>query len=230
MANPSREHLEKTLSALFDAERTARKLHDELADAKTDEVVDVLTRAIAEARKEPREEEATLRLVRIAAVLGTLEGPRVVDALIEILTTEWPEAVEAAGDELQGLAYDRFKEVAQGVERALANLPSGSRALQELPYILSEIPEPGVSKLMVAFLQHEDPEAVAAALTVAVEMGDGSLAKHVKRLLGDKRIAEIPDEGDEEELQSVTIGELAEEALEVLEVMEGEDRGKQSDA
>lgn len=221
MANPSREHLEKTLSALFDAERTARKLHDELADAKSDVVIDVLTSAIDAANKEPREEEAALRLVRIANVLGTLEGPRVVDALIDVLGTEWPEPRQAAGDELESLAYDRFKEVAQGVERALKRLPVGSPALQELPYILSEVPEPGVSKLLTMFLEHEDPEAVAAALTAAVEMGDGSLAKHVKKLLGDERVAELAEEGDEE-VQTVTIGELAEEALEVLEVMEGE--------
>jgi HEAT repeat protein len=228
VANPSREHLEKTLSALFDAERAARKLHDELADAKTDDVLDVLTDAVGTAMKEPREEEAALRLVRIANVLGTLEGPRVVDTLIDVLGSEWPEARDAAGQELEGLAYDRFKEVAQGVERALKRLPSGSPALQELPYILSEIPEPGVSKLLVEFLQHEDAEAVAAALTVAVEMGDGSLAKHVKKLLGDKRVAEIADESDEEELQTVTLGELAEEALEVLAVMDSE--GAQGDA
>ena len=221
MSKPSREQLQSTLNALFDAERTARKLHDELADATPDAVVDVLVDAIAAASKEPLEDEASLRLVRIAAVLGSLEGPRAVDALIDALASEWPEARAAAGEELETLAYDRFKEVAQGVERALKRLPTGSPALPELPYVLSEIPEPGVAKLLALFLAHEDPDAVAAALEVAVEVGDGSLAKHVKKLVGDQRTVELAEEG-EEESASVTLGELAEEALEVLEVMDGE--------
>jgi hypothetical protein len=221
VAKPSREHLESTLQALFDAERLARKLHDELAEAPSEPLLDVLTDAIAAASKEPREEEASLRLVRVAAVLGALEGSRVVDALIDVLASDWPEARAAAGEQLEELAYDRFKEVAQGVERALVRLPLGSAALPELPYILSEIPEPGVSKLLAAFLAHEDPEAVAAALEVAVEVGDGSLAKHVKKLVGDARTVELADEGDEES-STVSIGDLAEEALEVLEVVDGE--------
>ncbi len=221
MSKPSREQLQSTLNALFDAERTARKLHDELADATPDAVVDVLVDAIAAATKEPLEDEASLRLVRIAAVLGSLEGPRAVDALIDVLASEWPEARASAGEELEGMAYDRFKEVAQGVERALKRLPAGSPALPELPYVLSEIPEPGVAKLLALFLAHEDADAVAAALEVAVEVGDGSLAKHVKKLVGDERTVELAEEGDEE-VARVTLGELAEEALEVLEVMDGE--------
>jgi hypothetical protein len=59
-----------------------------------------------------------------------------------------------------------------------------------------------------------------------VEIGDGSLAKHVKKLVGDERTVELAEEG-EEEAASVTIGELAEEALEVLEVMDGEGEDEQ---
>ena len=227
---PSREHLESTLTALFDAERTARKLHDDLAEAPTETVVEVLVEGIKKALAEPREEEASLQLVRLASVLGELEGARVVDALIDILASDWPEARAAAGEQLEELAYDRFKEVAQGVERALTRLPSGSAALPELPYILSEIPEPGVAKLLASFLAHEDAEAVAAALEVAVELGDGSLAKHVKKLVGDERTVEVAEEG-EDDAAAVTIGELAEEALEVLEVMDGQgDDGGRSGA
>jgi hypothetical protein len=124
VSKPSSDELNSTLNALFDAERSARKLQDELADAPADAVLAVLTDAIVAANKEPQEEEGSLRLVRIAAVLGSLEGPRAVDGLIDVLASEWPEARAAAGEELEAIAYDRFKEVAQGVERALKRLPS----------------------------------------------------------------------------------------------------------
>src|SRR4029077_566564 len=118
------------------------------------------------------EEEATLRLVRIASLLGELSGPRVIDALIDVLASEHPEARQAAGDELGQLSFERFKEVAQGVERALKRLPVGSPALPELPYILAEVPEPGVVKLLGQFLSHRDPDAVAAAIETLAELGD----------------------------------------------------------
>src|SRR4029077_19459608 len=123
------------------------------------------------------EEEATLRLVRIASLLGELSGPRVIDALIDVLASEHPEARQAAGDELGQLAFDRFKEVAGGVERALKRLPVGSPALPELPYLLPEWPEPGVIRLLGQFIAHRDADAVAAAIEALVEIGDPTGAK-----------------------------------------------------
>ena len=42
-----RSTIEKSLNALFDAERTVRRLHDELADKPEGALLDVLTDAIA---------------------------------------------------------------------------------------------------------------------------------------------------------------------------------------
>ena len=135
--------LAATLEALFDAERAARRAHDELLDAAT------RGRPAARSRR-PRatrstlddEDEASLRLVRVAALLGEMQGPRVVDLLVDILGCDEPEARHAAGEALEGLAFDRFKEVALGVERALERLPEASPALSELPYLLAEVPSP----------------------------------------------------------------------------------------
>ena len=215
MAN--RDSIDRSLNEIFDAERNARRLHDQLTALPSGDLLDALTAALAVALKESSEEEATLRLVRIAQLLGELEGPRVVDALIDVLSSEHPEARKAAGDELEELAFDRFKEVAQGVERALKRLPVGSPALPELPYILSEVPEPGVVKLIGQFLPHQDPDAVAAAIEALVEIGDPSAKKLIDPLVGDDRTVELADEGDEGEMTSeVTLGELAQEALDLL--------------
>jgi HEAT repeat protein len=212
----NREAIDRSLAELFDAERSVRRLHDALASLPQPQLLDALGDALIAANKEPNEDESALRLVRIAALLGEHDGPRVVDALIDILSSEHPEARKAAGDELEELAFERFKDVATGVERALKRLPVGSPALPELPYLLAELPEPGVMKLLGLFLAHKDPEAVAAAIEALVEIGDPSGARLLAPLEGDERTVELADEGDDA-TSEVTLGELAAEALELLQ-------------
>jgi HEAT repeat protein len=211
-----RPSIDQSLSALFDAERTVRRLHDELARQTEATLLAALTDAIAAALTENDEDEAGLRLVRISSLLGELEGPGVVDALIDVLSSENPEARNHAGEVLENLAFDRFKDVARGVERALKRLPVGSPALPELPYILVEIPEPGVVKLLGQFLKHGDADAVAAAIEALVQVGDSSAAKMIEPLLNDMRTVELDEDGVAEGNSELTLGELAEEALEIL--------------
>jgi HEAT repeat protein len=212
MSTPS--DLKNDLDGLFSAERKVRELHDKLAVAPADPLHDVVVPAIADAAKLD-EGEASLRLVRIAEVLAEVEGPRAMDALIDILATDFPEARHSAGEAIEEAAFERFKEVAQGVERALAKLPVGSPALPELPYILAEVPEPGVLKLIERFLKHQDADAVAAAIEVSADMGDPALVKHLERLTDDKRTVDMAAD-DSDEPSEVTIGELAEEAIDLL--------------
>lgn len=166
------------------------------------------------AQSEADEEEASMRLERIALLLGEQEGPKAVDLLIDVLATDFPEARLVAAEQLEGLAFDRFKEVAQGIERALKRLATGSPALPELPYVLAEVPEPGVSKLLEQFLAHEDADAVAAAIEVAVELGDAGLTDAIAALEGDMRTVEVADEQDEP--TEVTIADLVDDALDIL--------------
>lgn len=203
------------LNGLFDAERKVRELSDKLVVAPKDALLDVLAPAIDEAGKLDDEAEASLRLVRVAEVLAQVEGARAMDALIDILASDFPEARHAAGEAIEEAAYERFKEVAQGVERALKRLPEGSPALPELPYILAEVPEPGVLKLLEMFLRHTDADAVAAAIEVSADLGDPALVKHLQKLTDDKRTVDMAEE-DTEEPSEVTLGELAQEAIGLL--------------
>jgi hypothetical protein len=216
------------LHALFDAERTARRIHMELVRAHArggDDgahlraLVAALAKEVEAARALGNPEEQALRLVRVATLLGDLQGPATVDLLIDLLGDVEPEARHAAGEALEGLAYDRFKEVALGVERALDRLPAGNPALSELPYLIAEIPEPGAAKLLGRFLRHADPEAVAAGIEALVEVGDPAIASLLAPLEKDTRVVQLQD--DEGEEGKVTIGELAKEARELLAEIEG---------
>jgi HEAT repeat protein len=205
-----------TLQALFDAERAVRAAHDELLDASPEAVLPILEQATRDALTldELDEDESSLRLVRVAELLGEMQGGRVVDLLVDILGCDEPEARHTAGEALSGLAFDRFKEVALGVERALERLPPGNVALAELPYLLAEVPEPGVTKLLARFLAHRDVDAVAAGIEALVEIGDPSAVSLLAPLAGDTRKVQLEDEGGTE--AETTIGELVGEARALL--------------
>ncbi len=203
-----------SLSRLFDAERAARRAHAELLAADPPRLLDALESAVKETVGLRDEAERTLRIARIAPLLAELHGPKPVDLLIDILGFEEPEARHAGGEALEDLAYDRFKEVALGVERALERLPVGHLALAELPYLLADIPEPGVLKLIGRFLGHEDPDAVAGGLEALVEIGDPSAVGMLAPLEKDARQVVLED--DEGEEGHVTLGELAKEARQLL--------------
>jgi HEAT repeat protein len=208
--------LAATLVALFDAERAARAAHDELVDAEPAELLPILERTTRDALTldELDEDESSLRLMRVAGVLGEMQGPRVVDLLVDILASDEPEARHAAGEALEGLAFDRFKEVALGVERALERLPDNSPALAELPYLLAQVPEPGVTKLLARFLAHRGADAVASAIEALVEIGDPAALPLLDALAADKRKVQLEDEGGTE--GEATIAELVAEARTLL--------------
>jgi HEAT repeat protein len=205
------------LAALFDAERNARKLHAGLVGKPRAELVSELRAATKGALAEKDEDESAVRLSRLALLLGDLDGDEVVDLLVDILGGPSPEGRVAAGEALEGLAFDRFKEVALGIERAIERLPKGSPALTELPFLLAEVGEPGCVKLLGRFLKLQDAEAVAAAIEALAELGDPAAVPLLAPLEKDGRQVQI----DEEEAggERVALGDLAHEAREILEEM-----------
>ena len=208
--------LKTTLNLLFDAERAVRRAHDEIVEGPAGAVVPLLARAMRDALAlgEEDEDESSSRLVRLAALLGEMQGAAVVDLLVDILGCPDPDARRAAGEALEGLAWDRFKEVALGIERALERLPEGSSALAELPYLLAELPEPGAFKLLGRFLAHRDADAVAAAIEAIVETGQVAALPLLAPLVTDTRKVELEDEGGTQ--GATTIGEIAAEACALL--------------
>jgi HEAT repeat protein len=223
MAPSQKTDVESILGELFQAQRKARKLAEEIAAGPTEVVLAVLVDAIADARSRRKEEERLLELESIAQILGQLKGPGAVDALVDILGSEESSARHAAGLVLEDVAFERFKEVALGIERALEKLPQDHLALTELPYLLVEIPEPGVLKLVHRFFDHPNEEVVASAIEAAVELGDPASIQKLAKLEKDTRLVELDEEDDDGPEASVTIGELAKEARLMLETLGSEE-------
>jgi hypothetical protein len=202
--------LAERLAKLFEAERSVRALHTELAREDPKALLDTVAPAAREALALKDPAESNLRLVRIAELLADVPGEASADLLVDILGSDEGEARLSAGEALEERGYSRFKELALAVERAFDRLPKDSVALEELPYLLAEIPEPGVTKLLARFLSLTSAEAVSAAIEALVEVGDPSAVKLLEPIQKDARTVSVAGES------SITIGELAREAIDLL--------------
>lgn len=208
-----------SLEELFAAERAVRTLHQNLLSAPQSELIQSVTTA-AHAAFAVEPEEQSLRLVRISSLLQQVHGPESVDLLLEVLDRATPEGRFAAGEALEGIAFERFKEVALAVERALAKNTVGATALSELPYILAPIDEPGVTKLIAKFLAHSDAEVVSSAIEVLTDIGDPSAIPALEHYTADVRTVTLDEDGVDE---TYTLGDLATEAIEILEENSADD-------
>ncbi|GAC1367194.1 MAG: hypothetical protein NVSMB47_18330 [Polyangiales bacterium] len=215
--NARGDDIEDKIDRLQRAEEDVRRLQDELIDAvafSAKPTLDVLREAIVVGLGEGEGPEAAIALVPLAEVLGECEGPEVCDLLVDLLGSDEPEVRLVSGRALQDLAYDRFREVAESIERAVKRLPPDSHALRELPFVIGEIGEPGVTKILRGYLNHAEPEIVAAAIEALASGGDPAALPELRKLLKDPRTVQIEDEAAEGQ---VSLGILAQEAISILE-------------
>jgi HEAT repeat protein len=208
--------IESRIEKLQRAEEEVRRLQDELIDSAASSRAQTLTalrEAVLEGLGHGEGPDAAAALVPIAEVLGELDGPEVCDLLIDLLGSDEPEVRFTAGRALQDLAFDRFKEVAEATERAVKRLPRDNEALRELPYVVAEVGEPGVPRILRGYLGHGDADVVASAIEALAALGDPAAVPELKKLTRDPRTVQL-DEADGETQSS--IGVLAQEAIDMI--------------
>ncbi|MGE0788712.1 MAG: HEAT repeat domain-containing protein [Sandaracinaceae bacterium] len=206
---------DKLLARIFEADRQVRDAEDELMRVSEERLSALFAEAVEDALDNADEEESTLRLSRLADLCAQVPGPRMADTLIAILGHEDPAVRVEAGEAIRDVAYERFKEIAQAVERALDRDQRGI-AMQELPFVLTEVRDPDPIPLVARFLAHPEPEVVAAAIEAIAAYGDPTAAEHLMPLVDDEREASLEDL----EAGPTPIGELARNALEELGIEE----------
>jgi len=201
------------LQRIFDADRVLLKAESALLRKKgSEELITLLEQETEGALQMEDRKEGAMRLERLADLCAQVPGPRMTDALIAILDDGEPRVRVAAGEALRDLGYERYAEVARGVERALDRNADGI-AMSELPWILAEIAEPSALPLIRRFLDHPSADVVAAAIEALAQLQDPEALADLERFVGDERIVTIEDFEDE---TKTTLGELAEDALEML--------------
>jgi HEAT repeat protein len=188
MADPKAQ-----LESLFDADRTLRAAEDAFLESADERVLaKALHAAVRESFALPDPEEQELRLERLADLCAQVQGPETVDALLTILDHDEPSVRNEAGEALLDVAFERFKEVALGIERLLERGHSGS-SMEELPFILTEVRDPDPLPLVLRFLAHPKGEIVAAAIEALAAYGDPSAIRQLEKLLKDRRAVTLPD-------------------------------------
>jgi HEAT repeat protein len=200
------------LNAIFDADRTLRAQEKALLEAPTAALGSLLGEAVGAALQLTDRKEAVMRLERLADLCAQVEGPAMVDQLIAILDDEAPSVRVQAAEALVDVGFERYAEVARGIERALEQGRQDT-ALKELPWVLVEIAEPSARPLIARFLQHGDVEVVASAVEALAELGDPAAAKDLRPLQSDPRPVELDEEDGE---VTATLGDLVSETLAAL--------------
>jgi HEAT repeat protein len=203
--------IQDDLNALFDCERGLRRAEASLLQNEPAELAAMLSAAVKDAKELADKDESRLRLERLADLCAQVPGPEMTDALILILDDPNNGVRVQAAEALVDVGYERYAEVARGIERALDS--KLHFALQELPWVLVELDEPSARKLITRFLESKDPEVVASAVEALAELGDDAAIKDLKKLLDDPREVDIDGEEGEE---TVTVGDLASEAIDAL--------------
>jgi len=204
---------QNALQAMFRADRQARDAEESLLAEPAEQVADLLAEAVEDALDHEDPDESELMLRRLTDLCAQVAGPKMADALIAILDHPEPGIRTEAGEALLDVAFERFKEVARAVERALDRDHAGL-SMQELPFVLAEIRDPDPIPLMARFLAHPDAEVVASAIEAMAAYGDPQAAKHLEALVDDDREATLEDVDE----GPTRIGELAAAALEELGV------------
>lgn len=215
---PTQESLTDKIERLQRAEEEVRRLQDELlddAEAARPATLAALREAVLEGLGLGEGPEAAAALVPIAEVLGELDGPEVADLLVDLIGSEEAEVRLAAGSALQDLAFDRFREVAEAIERAASRLDGDSPALRELPFVIAEVGEPGGPRVLKGYLAHKEAEVVAAAIEALAMLGDPAGLPELRKLVRDPRTVQLEEEGFPEGQSS--LGALAQEAIEMIE-------------
>ncbi len=215
---------EQHLEAIFRAERELREAEARLLDTRDKNILaNLLARATTDALQLNDREEASLRLGRLADLCAQVPGPQMVDTLIAILDDDDETVRVTAGEALLDVGYDRYAEVARGIERVLERKHTGV-SMTELPWILAEIGEPSALALIKKFLASEDGEICASALEALVSLGDPAGADALQNLVDDQREVTVDDSDDEDgDGIRTTIGQLAREAIEELRGRDAED-------
>jgi HEAT repeat protein len=212
--------LSDELDRMFDADRTLRRAEAILLRNKASaDLVSLLEKETQRALAMADRTEATVRLERLADLCAQVPGPRMTDALIAILDDPEPRVRVAAGEALRDVGYERYAEVARGIERALDRKADGL-AMAEIPWILAEIAEPSALPLLRRFLDHANPDVAAAAIEALAQLQDPGAIPDLERFVSDER--EVIIEDFEYETKT-TLGELARDALEMLGYSPGED-------
>jgi len=204
----------KLLSDIIELDSKIAELRDSFDECEEAEQIralkEVLERELAAVVEE---EPVSIALVRATDMTIPL-GARGAELLARGLSHVNPDVRRLAGEALLGIAEDGLVHIRPAIDYALG---AGCPAAEEMPFLLAMTEDAETSKTIAEFLKSADPDAVAAAVEALADFGDPASVPALKALTGDKRVVAVEGEEEGEELHEWTIGDLAGQAIEMIE-------------
>jgi HEAT repeat protein len=170
-----------------------------------------------ETRKLGERDTLKPRLFRVIEMLSELDAPDAPRILGQGLEHDNPDLRMLCAEGLVEIGEDGVDRLMPLVEEAMS---SGGPKAEEMPFVVAELDDPKVAKILMRFLELKDINAVAAAIQALAERCETSALPALKKLEKDKRVVTYDDSCDEGE--QCTIGELAKDAVEMIESEEEE--------
>jgi len=202
----------KILSEIIELDAKIAELRDGFDECEEAEQIRAIEEVLEKELKAiGAEDPVTIPAVRAADMLVPL-GESGAKALAPGLSHANPDVRRLVGEALLGIAEDGLAAIRPAVDHALG---AGVPAAEEMPFLLAMIEDGDTPKAIAEFLKSKDTDAVAAAIEALADVGDPASVPALKALIDDKRRVKV--EGEDEDLQEWTLGELAAEAIEMIE-------------
>ncbi len=202
----------RKLHRLYEARRAALEAEAAVLDADDDALlVPVLGEGIEEARALSDRTERSFRLQVLADLCPKVQDPGALALLLGILGEDDPSVRARAAMALATAGRTRYPEVVQAAQDAL-DRGLGGPALLELPGLLLDASggeHPPPVDLLVALVDHEDPEVVAEAACALAEIDVPGVRDLLESLVLDERVL-ADAEGE------TTLGAFVEDLLDAL--------------
>jgi HEAT repeat protein len=149
-------------------------------------------------------------LVRITEMLINYDSPAVSKLLGAGLGHPNPDVRLLSGDAILHMTEEGLERIMPAVEDVLSE---GGLGAEEMPFLLTDVEDPQVPRVLERFLAQESADVVASAIEAIAEYGDPSSVAALEGLTDDSRLVSIDDSSDASEW---TVGRLAEEAIEMI--------------
>jgi HEAT repeat protein len=204
----------KLLAEIIELDSKIAEIRDAFEELKETEQTEALEEVLGrELAAIGVEDPVSIALARTADMAIPLEE-RGAKLLARGLSHGNPDVRRLAGEALLGIAEEGLALIRPAVDHALR---TGCPAAEEMPFLLAMVEDADTPKTIAEFLKSADPDAVAAAIEALADFGDPSSVPALRALIDDKRVVAVEGEEEGEGLHEWTIGDLAGQAIEMIE-------------
>jgi HEAT repeat protein len=153
----------------------------------------------------------SVAMIRVAEMLLGLESEGAIRSLGSGLGHANEDVRMISGDAFLHIASEGLEKVMPVIDDALEK---GGLIAEEIPFLLMDADLPEATDVLIRFLDQKDPEIVASAIEALAELGDPAAVPALNKFSKDERT--VTAEADGTEQAKWTIGQLCEEAIEML--------------